>query len=195
MRADAPIPGSADDVIALAESKVRRSPLFDRARSYPVYVCNARWRWRYFSFFDGRSRGFETALGRAVFLREARWAENQLAGPDGRDGPRPLDVYIAHEVTHMMVEDRIGAIASRRLPAWLREGYAEYVARSHTFDYATARAQLIAGEAPPRDAYWKYLLLVSHLLDVEGRDPLELLAAPPDMREVEEHVRSRLTTP
>ena len=69
-----------------------------------------------------------------MFTRAARWDRDQLAGPDESDGPRPLHEYIAHEVTHMMVEDRIGIMASRRLPVWLREGYAEYVARSDSFD-------------------------------------------------------------
>src|SRR5688572_23843131 len=129
VRSDAPISESAAGVIALAESRIRRSPLFEPTRAYPVYVCNARWRWNYFSGFNGRSRGFQTPLGRASFIRSARWDTGRLAGPDGQDGPRSLDVYIAHEVTHMMVADRIGLMAGRRLPVWLREGYAEYVAR------------------------------------------------------------------
>jgi hypothetical protein len=103
VRSDESIPESAAAVIELAESRIRRSPFFDSARTYPVYVCNARWRWNYFSGFDGRSRAFQTPLGRAVFTRPARWDENQLAGPDGADGPRTLDLYIAHEVTHTMV--------------------------------------------------------------------------------------------
>lgn len=189
---DEPIPESAAEVVALAESRIHRSPLFDPARSYPVYVCNARWRWNYFSGFEDRSRGFQTPLGRAVFVRPAHWDTNQLAGPDGRDGPRSLDVYIAHEVTHMMVADHLGLLASRRLPVWLREGYAEYVARHDTFDYASTRARLIAGdeELGARDRYWKYLLLVTHLLDREGLSVRAVLSAPPDPDEVEARVRA-----
>lgn len=196
VRSDEPIPESAGRVIARAESKIRQSTLFDATRTYPVYVCNARWRWDYFSGFNGRSRGFQTPLGRAVFLRPARWDENQLAGPDGEDGPRPLDVYMAHEVTHTMVADHIGLIAERRLPVWLREGYAEYVARHDTFDYEATRAALIAGDdgLGAQDRYWKYLLLVTHLLDREGRDVRNVLAAPPDPNEVEARVRAGATT-
>lgn len=192
VRSDQPIPESATKVIALAESRIRRSPLFDRARAYPVYVCNTRWRWNYFSGFDGRSRGFQTPLGRASFIRPAHWDTSRLAGPDGRDGPRPLDVYIAHEITHMMVADQIGLVAGRRLPVWLREGYAEYVARRDTFDYAATRAALIAGDesVANRDPYWRYLLLVTHLLDREKLDVSTLLNAPPDPTEVEARVRA-----
>jgi hypothetical protein len=196
VRSDEPVPEGARGVIALAESRIRHSPLFDPTRTYPVFVCNARWRWNYFSGFNGRSRGFHTQLGRAVFIRPARWETNQLAGPDGRDGPRSLDVYIAHEVTHMMVADRIGLIEARRLPAWLREGYAEYVARRDTFDYAAARAHLIAGDEGfgARDQYRRYLLLVTHLLDREGMDVSAVLQAPPDPDDVEARIRGGTTT-
>ena len=193
---DEPIPASAAAVIAHVESRIRHSTLFDAARAYPVYVCNDRWRWNYFSFFDGRSRGFQTPLGRAVFIRPARWETNQLAGPDGGDGPRSLEVYMAHEVTHMMVADHVGLMAERRLPVWLREGYAEYVARHDTFDYRATRGRLIADDAgfATRDPYWKYLLLVTHLLDQEGMDVSAVLSAPPDPDDVEARVRAGTTT-
>jgi hypothetical protein len=195
MRSDEVIPERATEVIALAESWLRRSPLFDPTRTYPVYVCNTRWRWNYFSGFNGRSRGFQTPLGRASFIRAARWDINHLAGPDGRDGPRSLDVYIAHEVTHMMVADHVGLLAGRRLPVWLREGYAEYVARHDTFDYDATRARFLAGDETlgSTDQYWKYLLLVTHLLDREGRDARTVLNVWPDPDEVEARVRAGTT--
>lgn len=197
VRSDGRIPNSAARVISLAETRIRQSTLFDSTRTYPVYVCNDRWRWNYFSGFDGRSRAFQTPLGRSVFTRPARWEENQLSGPDGADGPRTLDVYIAHEVTHTMVEDHLGIVAARRLPAWLREGYAEYIARHDAFDYDATRARLLAGDEGlgVRDRYWKYLLLVSQLVDREGRDVRTLLTAPPDPDEVEARVRASTATP
>jgi hypothetical protein len=191
VRSDEFIAAGAAEVITLAEARIRRSPLFDPARTYPVYVCNTRWRWNYFSGFDDRSRGFQTPLGRASFIRKARWAENGLAGPDGRNGPRSLDVYIAHEVAHMMVADHLGLIEERRLPGWLREGYAEYVARRDAFDYESTRTRFLAGdEMRSGDRYRKYLLLVTHLLDREGLDIRDVLSAPPAVNEVEARVRA-----
>jgi hypothetical protein len=191
---DEPIPGSAGAVVSLAVSRIRRSPLFDATRSYPVYVCNTRWRWNYFSGFNGRGRAFQTPLGRAVFTRRAHWDSNQLAGPDGRDGPRSLDVYIAHEVTHMMVADHLGIVAARRLPAWLREGYAEYVARRDSFDYDATRARLLARdeefESRRTDPYLKYLLLVTHLLERDDMAVSTMLNTALASDEVEARVRA-----
>ncbi|MEQ1730474.1 MAG: hypothetical protein ABL982_19070 [Vicinamibacterales bacterium] len=192
VRSDEPIPESAAHIISLAESRIRQSPLFDVTQTYSVYVCNDRWRWNYFSGMNRRSRAFQTVLGRAVFTRPAHWDENQLDGPDGGDGPRTLDMYIAHEVTHTMVADHMGIIVGRSLPVWLREGYAEYVARHGTFDYDATRARLLAGDEGlgVDDRYWKYLLLVTHLLDREKRDVGTVLNAPPDSDEVEARVRA-----
>lgn len=197
VRSDAAIPDSAAAVIAAAGSRLRRSPLFDTSRAYPVFVCSAPWRWSYFSGFNGRSRAFHARVGRAVFTREARWDTNQLAGPDGSDGPRPLDVYLAHEVTHMMVADHLGRRAERQLPMWLREGYAEYVARRDTFDYDATRTRLLAGDEAlvtrRTDPYLKYLLLVAHLLERERLDVRTLLREPPSADAVEARVRAGIS--
>ena len=199
VRSDEPIPDSAAGVIARAEARIRQSPLFDPTRRYPVYVCNTRWRWNYFSGFNDQGRAFATAMGRVVFTRPARWDTSQLLGPDGSDGPRSLDVYIAHEVTHLMVLEHLGVMANRRLPAWLREGYAEYVARRDTFDYDSARARLLAGDEEfvtrRSDPYLKYVLLIAHLLDREGLDVSTLLNHPPDADEVEARVRAGMSSP
>jgi len=199
VRSDAPIPDSAAAVIAGAEARIRQSPLFDPTRRYPVYVCNSRWRWNYFSGFNDQSRAFATAMGRVVFTRPARWGPNRLVGPDGSDGPRSLDVYIAHEVTHLMVLEHLGVMANRRLPAWLREGYAEYVARRDTFDYDSSRKRLIAGDEAfmtrRSDPYLKYVLLIAHLLEREGLDVSTLLNHPPDADEVEARVRAGMSSP
>lgn len=105
-------------------------------------------------------------------------------------------MYIAHEVTHTMVGDHVGIIAARRLPVWLREGYAEYIARHDTYDYEATRTRFLAGDEGlgAHDRYWKYLLLVTHLLDQEGWDVRTLLDAPPDPDEVEARMRAGTTT-
>ena len=75
---------------------------------------------------------------------------------------------------------------------WLREGYAEYVARQDAFDYGATRARLLAGELEERrtDPYVKYVLLVAHLLDHEGADVSTVLDEPPAAEEVEARVRA-----
>ncbi len=45
---------------------------------------------------------------------------------------RPLDRYLTHELAHLHIEQRLGLMKFRLLPAWFKEGLAEYVAGGAT---------------------------------------------------------------
>jgi hypothetical protein len=200
LHADEPIERGAARMLALAEAKVRSSPIFDDARSYHVYACQAPWRYRFFASYQSNSGGVAYApIGRSVFLRRSRLGDNLMIGPSGRtitDG-RTLDYYVAHEVTHTMTADYLGARASYALPIWVREGYADYVGRGETFDYDDARARLLRGDplaSPARSGhYLRYVLLVAHLLEREGWSVRRLLRSPPGEAETEARVRAAVT--
>jgi hypothetical protein len=194
VHSDEALPPEARDVIAIAEARVERSPLFDASREHHVYVCNTRWRWSLFSRWDSGAGAIAMApIGRSVFTREARFERDRLVSASGRepDPPRTLAYYLAHEVTHTMTADRLGS-AYFELPVWVREGYADYVGRGETFDYDETRARWLAGdrELDPEASgfYLRYVLLVAHLLDREGWSVERLLAAPPERDSVEARV-------
>lgn len=194
VHSDEALPAQAHDVIARAEARVRRSPLFDASREHHVYVCNSEWRWSLLSGWNSGAGAIAMApIGRSVFTREARFERDRLVSASGRepDPPRTLAYYIAHEVTHTMTADRLGA-SYFDLPVWVREGYADYVGRGETFDYDETRERMIAGdrELDPQASgfYLRYVLLVAHLLDREGWTVERLLTAPPDRDALEARV-------
>jgi hypothetical protein len=92
-----------------------------------------------------------------------------------------------------MSADFLGPIAYRGLPAWVREGYADYVARGETFDYEGTRTLFLAGDRSldPHQSglYLRYVLLVAHLIDREGWSPEQLLRSPPDRDALERRIR------
>lgn len=194
VNADNPLPPSAATVIQQAEQLLRESPLVHDSGSYSIYVCQSAWRWNYFSGFKRQGRAFATPVGRAIYTREARWNQNELLNSRGVPGPRTLHRYLAHEVVHIATLDYLGPGKEVRLPVWLREGYADYIARRDAFDYRATRQRLLDGDSTlvhrKGDPYLKYMLLVSYLLDREHRDIKELLDNPPDAKEVERRVRA-----
>jgi hypothetical protein len=196
LRSDEPIPTEAGHVLALAEAKVRRSPLFEPAREYDVYLCANHWRWWLLSGGNTRSGAVTLPVTGSVIVRAAHVARNRAVQASGQEAPgeRTLDYLIAHEVTHAMTGRFLGVLAMRRLPAWAREGYADYVGRGAGFDYEDARRALVGGDRGPLHAqsgqYLRYTLLVARLLDREGWSVETLLRAPPDPRAVEARVRS-----
>jgi hypothetical protein len=205
LHSDQPIPLDAGDVIARTEAKLRRSPLFQSSRKHDVYICNGNWRWLLLS--SGNRRAAAIALlvshgGKAIITRSADVASNRLMQASGQYAPneRTLDYYLAHEIAHEMTADFLGGRASRRLPVWVSEGYADYVGRGTQFDYADARAALLGDasgrRSPPQSGFYlRYVLLVAHLLDREAWSVEDLLRSPPDEAAVDARVRAGLVVP
>jgi hypothetical protein len=187
---DQPIPGELDAILDRVVTRLRSSPLFDGERDHSVYLCQSRWRFVLFANVAWHAGGLLSLVGRSVFLRPSEIAHDRLYGPSGREvtGERTLTYFIAHELTHTMTLDALGRWRYSRLPEWVREGYADYVAK-YRFDAARALDDWRAG-APrmdPRAAglYDRYQLMVWRVLDGDGVSVAELLAHPPRAEEVE----------
>ncbi len=138
----------------------------------------------------------DTALTRNVYIRRADIPANRLIPPSGWIAPkmadRPLSYYLAHELTHVMESRAFGRGSAVRYPAWVNEGYADYVAKAGRFDLARNAADLRARtrEMDPKASglYRRYHLEVAYLLDRQGMTVRQLYAAPPD----EAAVRARI---
>jgi len=197
--ADRPIEvAAAERILGLARERLEKCPLYAANPEAQVFICNARWRQRLF---------FNTRYGVAgvslypttynVFLREARLEENRLISPSGKpvEGERTLDYFVAHEVTHELTGRRVGPWTFVRMPQWVREGYADYVAKGTGFDYAGTRKAFLAG-APELDLkrsglYLRFNLLVAYLLDHRHWTVDRLLRGPwPPQDQVESEVQS-----
>jgi hypothetical protein len=196
LHADTPIPEAADAVVRDAEARLARSPLFDPEVHHDVYVCNALWRWRLLS--PGAFGSGAYALGpfaRPIYTRPAHFDRDRLVGPSGHEAAaeRTLAYFLAHEVTHTLTADFLGPRDYHALPSWVREGYADYVARGDGFDYDATLARFRADEREldPRASglYLRYVLLVAHLIDREGWSAEQVLRAPPDREALEARLR------
>jgi hypothetical protein len=202
IHADAPVPASADSVVQEAEARLARSPIFDVGRHHDVYVCQSAWRWRLLSphAFGAGAYAFGP-FARPIYTRPVHFDRDRLVGPSGREasGERTLAYFLAHEVTHTLTADFLGPRAFFALPAWVREGYADYVARADTFDYERTRERLLTGdrELDPRASglYLRYALLVAHLIDREGWTAEQVLREAPDRDALEARVRSGSIAP
>ncbi|MBO0863349.1 MAG: hypothetical protein J2P21_33620 [Chloracidobacterium sp.] len=119
-----------------------------------------------------------------------------MISPSGNrvSGERTLDYFIAHEITHTLTAELVGAIAYHRLPQWKREGYADYVGKGEAFNYDEAKRAFLAGD-PKMDwaksgLYWRFHLLVAHLLDKQHWSVRRLLEDPIEQQVVEDEIRA-----
>lgn len=190
-------PESGQRVLQQVEAKLATSPLYSAEQKHQVFVCNARWRQRiFFTYVYGAGGVNYYPFTTNVFLRDSIVEENCLIGPGGNrvPGERTLDYFIAHEITHTLTGQAVGGIAYHRLPQWKREGYADYVGKGAAFNYDEARKAFLAND-PKMDwaksgLYWRFHLLVAHLLDKQHWSVNRLLTEPIEQSAVEEMIRA-----
>lgn len=190
-------PESGQRVLELVEAKLAKSPLYAAEQQHLVFICNARWRQRlFFTYVYGAGGVNYYPFTTNVFLRDSIIEENCLIGPKGGrvPGDRTLDYFIAHEITHTLTGQAVGPIDYHRLPQWKREGYADYVGKGATFNYDEAKRAFLADD-PKMDwaksgLYWRFHLLVAHLLEKQHWSVQQMLEAPIEQATVEEMIRA-----
>jgi hypothetical protein len=135
-------------------------------------------------------------IGQHVFLRESDMHNDRLIGPSGQPvaADRPLSYFIAHELMHIATVRHVGRAQYARMPQWVDDGYADYVARD--IDLTATLAQFKAGAReldPSRSGlYLRYHLMVAYLLEKKGHSLAALMLSPPE-RDALERELHRLT--
>jgi hypothetical protein len=134
---------------------------------------------------------------RNVFVRHSDVDGDRLFGNAGAvPPPRTLSYYVAHEVGHSLIGERIGALANRRLPRWIREGLADYIGFGGEVDIDALTRALIAGEREMNPQatglYARYRLLVAYFLEREGWSVDRLLASNLAQEEAEQRLLGAL---
>lgn len=195
LAADRPLPSAAASVLDDAARRLSRSPLSQPGVTHRLFLCQDLRRFAFFTNVNRRSGGICYVFpSPTIFLRRADVAKGRLFGPSGRlvPGERTLAYFLAHEATHGLEVRYLGQVAYfLRLPIWVREGYADYVARGGqgALDLRQAAAQVRSGarEMDPARShlYLRYHFLVAYLLDVEHLSVRELLHSPPAQAAVE----------
>jgi hypothetical protein len=202
IRSDEPIPPSAVRVLELASQRLASSPLYQSQAERRIYVCSQGWRFLFFANVRHRAGGLAYALlTNNIFLRGSRFDRNRLIGPSGNEvaGERTLSYFIAHELAHTLIADRLGTIRYWRLPVWKDEGYSDYLAKGPDFRYEDAVGMLRRGDAqmdPIRSGlYLRYHVLVAHLLRDKGLSVSELLEHDHDASAVERELTGMRAPP
>ena len=189
-------PEAAKAVLEKARAKLSASPLYVADQQHLIFVCNERWRQRlFFNYTYGVGGVNFYPFTTNVFVRDSIIEENCLISPRGERLPEPrtLDYFIAHEIAHTLMGQFAGAVDYHSLPKWIPEGYADYVGKGAAFDYEEHKRAYLAGEeleVIKAGVYWRYHVMVSHLLDRKGWTVQRLLEEPIDEKVVEASIRN-----
>ncbi len=149
-----------------------------------VFICEPRWLFALFVRSNYRVAGVaDVFIGRHVFLRESDMEHDRLIAPSVKPvaADRPLSYFVAHEIMHLVHGRRLGRVAYARLPQWVDDGDADFVARD--IDLADTLGRMQRGEReldPVRSGlYLRYDLMVAYVLQKRGMPVDALLASPP----------------
>jgi hypothetical protein len=152
-------------------TRLSASPLNDEAIKPRVFLVNSHGLYRMMSFFVGGNsfgKGFPMLPTQNIFINKSDLARDLVFRSAPTDNRRSLSGVIAHETAHLQIRRRFGYWKNLTMATWKKEGYCEYVAGDTTLDYETGVKRW---KANPRDGstyqYFKYYMLVKHLLDHE----------------------------
>lgn len=166
-----PLDASVYAVIDQVESRLSTSPINDERVQPKVLLTNSfRWYSALSLFIGGNSfgKGYALLPTTNVFINKADLTKDLVFRNAPANNQRSLSGVIAHETVHLLIRNRFGYWRNATMPAWKKEGYAEYVAGGSTLPYETG---VKMWKANPTDVtgyqYFKYYMLVKHLLENE----------------------------
>ncbi|MCC6983293.1 MAG: hypothetical protein IT535_08485 [Bauldia sp.] len=187
-------PEAGRALLAEIERRISASPLDVPERTHRIIVANDDWGRRITFLWNYGAGGVNYYPVRNVFLRQSDIDAGLMLRGDGSavPPPRTLAYYGAHEIGHSLIAEHVGAIANHQLPAWIREGLADYIAFGGEVDVAALGEALLARDRDldPQESgtYALYRLLVAYFLDYEGWTIDELLSSGLSREEAEAEI-------
>jgi hypothetical protein len=151
------------------EARLATSEVNNTQVKAKIFLTNSRQLYSALSLYlDANSfgKGFGILPTNNVFINEADVSRDLVFRKAPTFNQRSLSEIVAHEVTHLLVREKFGYVKNVTMPAWKKEGYAEYVSGGTTLDYATGANMWKANPQNDRGyQYFKYYMLVKYLMD------------------------------
>jgi len=181
-----PIDQSIEKVLNDAETRLRRSPLYDESVSRRVFLTGGFGMYALLSNKAYRSFANSVPFINNIVVSKTDVPNDLVYVDRTYHNSRSLSGVIAHEVTHLFIRQRYGTINASLMPTWKNEGYCEFVAGDSTI--SLEEGMRLWRENKSDDAsyrYLKYHLMVRHLLEKENMSVDDLFTRNLDEKEVE----------
>lgn len=191
-----PLDQSLYPVLDKVEAELSKSPINDTTLQPKIFLTNSRKLYSFLSLYIGWNsfgKGYALLPTNNVFINEADVSRDLVFRNAAIGSQRSLSGVIAHEITHLNIRRKFGYLRNITMPAWKKEGYAEYVAGGSTLDYETGRE---LWKAEPNDAtgyqYFRYYLSVKYLLENDKLSVEDLFNRDLDNASIEAKVFEKL---
>jgi hypothetical protein len=201
---DAPFDAAkAQGILATIDARLAHSPIDDQTRPDRIFVANADWRQRLFMNLTYGAGGVNFyPITRNVFLRNSDIDADSLYGQTGKpaEKPRTFTYFAAHEIGHTLTGERLGIfhLWNWRLPAWIREGAADYIGLAGDVDVGRLYTRYRARDPffdPNSGHYDRYRLLAAYFLKRKHWTMDRLLLSDMPMAEAEREMNADIGAP
>jgi len=183
-------------VLDRVEARLARSEISNQAVKPRIYLTNGFRLYAMLSLYIGGNsfgKGYPLLPTNNIFINKSDLANDLVLRNAASNNQRSLSGVIAHETTHLLIRKRFGYWRNITMPAWKKEGYAEYVAGGSTLSYEQGGK---LWKENPKDGtgyqYFKYYMLVKYLLEHDKLSVDDLFNRDFDVPGLEERVLSSL---
>jgi len=154
VRSERPLPADFGKTIAAADALVAKSALYRGPVLRRIFLTDGGWRWRLMALQLDGTVAFTRPLGNLIVVSDADPVADSARNHIRFPGIRTLHDTIAHETTHILLNDHFGVMQAAQFPRWKVEGYADYIAG--TSSLSDARAALVRKQDPYHPALVYY---------------------------------------
>ena len=155
-------------VLESAEARLRRSAIYNASPTRHVYLTDSHAIYGLLSHKAYMSFANSVPYIGNIMINRSDIAADLVFLNREKNNSRSLSGVIAHEVTHLLIQERFGTTSTIMAPTWKKEGYCEYIAGDSTI--TLEEGMRLWRENPADDTGYRYIryhLMVKHLLENE----------------------------
>lgn len=117
---------------------VSASPFARSSEPRRVFLTTGGWRWNWLALRFRDSFAVSRPMTEPLIFNRSDVRRDRVYAGAGGSSARSLSGTIAHESCHGLIRREIGQAADWTKPAWLREGYCDFMAEESLLDEARA---------------------------------------------------------
>jgi hypothetical protein len=152
---EVPITPRLASEVANADRLAERSRIAQRARPQPIFLTDGGWRWTWLTLTSRTAFAITRPLIETIVVNRSDQGSDMVFRPAKVGGQLSLTGTLAHEMTHGAIRGHFGLKADFRYPAWLREGYCDFVAGGGSLTDEEAAALTKSDPNHAALVYWR----------------------------------------
>jgi hypothetical protein len=191
---DTPLPVETAPILDAVVTRLKKSPYYEANTTYKIFLAKDDRKFSYFTLSNNSTAGQSYVyLNQNIFMRSADFEKNQIiiGGEYVDPAERSYTYFLTHELVHSMMVQETGRLEYALLPEWIKEGYAEYIARDSynlTEELSVLRQVESGADRTMQGLYTQYHLYLAYSLDY-SQNSLESLTS---RRVTQESVRQAI---